>query len=254
MTDDPTMNLAHCQVTRPPVGSRPMAPTEPAPTAKRAAGQAAVLEATEALLSEGAKGRRPEHRAHRHARGHLAHRALLLLQRQAELLIRPTGEVSALALPAGRHLVLGARATPAEELRHALRTSPPCTASTACCCGPSSRSRPTTRTSPPTGASCSGASRARRHAALLDAPRDGAREAPEQLAPVGRDLLVVGRDLDDGPQQHAVLVVERGDVAQRLADLVARGRPRRRTRCRPGVEQPLTSPVRRMSSSRLSRK
>ena len=54
-------------------------------------------------------------------------------------------------------------------------------------------------------------------------PRCAARLAstkrPSMRAPELRDLLVVGRDLDDRAQQDAVLGVERGDVGERLAHL-----------------------------------
>src|SRR3954447_7729525 len=53
----------------------------------------------------------------------------------------------------------------------------------------------------------------------LDAPAAGVDEAPEHAAPELRDLLVVGRDLDDRPQQDAVRGIERRDVGQRLAHL-----------------------------------
>jgi hypothetical protein len=53
----------------------------------------------------------------------------------------------------------------------------------------------------------------------LDAPPAGVDEAPQHAAPELGDLLVVGRHLDDGPQQDAVLGVEGGDVRQRLAHL-----------------------------------
>ena len=65
--------------------------------------------------------------------------------------------------------------------------------------------------------------RARRAAGvalLLDAPLGRVDEAPERPAPERRDLLVVGRDLDERAQQHGVLLVERGDVRQRRVQLV----------------------------------
>ena len=48
------------------------------------------------------------------------------------------------------------------------------------------------------------------------------------------DLLVVGRDLDDRAQQHAVLVVERGDARQRRAELLRRLAAAREPARRPG--------------------
>jgi hypothetical protein len=53
--------------------------------------------------------RRPQHRAHRQARGDLAHRVLLLLPRQARAAHAPDRRRRRAAVPAGRDLVLGRR-------------------------------------------------------------------------------------------------------------------------------------------------
>ena len=129
---------------------------------KRAAIEAAVLAATEALLSEGASLRRAEHRADRDPRGHLADGVLLLLPRQAR---------AAHAADRARSTASSWRAAEtwwsgdARPARRARRASPSSTASTTRCCARSSRSRRTTRRSRSTGAGSSGGSSTRRASA-----------------------------------------------------------------------------------------
>ena len=68
---------------------RPQAPTE-----KRQATEAAVLQAMEDLLGEGVTYASARHRANRQARRHLAHRVLLLLRRQARAAHAPGVQLS----------------------------------------------------------------------------------------------------------------------------------------------------------------
>ena len=92
---------------------------DPAPTAKRAAIQASVLAATEALLAEGASYADLNIERIATRAGHLAHGVLLLLPRQARAAHAPHRGGQRAALPAGRHLVLGRRRARARDARGA---------------------------------------------------------------------------------------------------------------------------------------
>ena len=133
-----------------------MASPEPAPTAKRAAIEAAVLGATEALSREGASYADLD--VERIAtRAGISRTAFYFYFRdKRELLMRVTG--GSRTRSSSRRALVWTSGGPATELRTALAPSSRSTTSTRCCCAPSSRSRPTTRRSRRSGASCSGAS------------------------------------------------------------------------------------------------
>ena len=141
--------LTPCQVR---ANLRGVAGLTAAPAPKRAAVEAAVLRATEELLAEGASYADLSVEEIASARRDLAHRLLLLLPRQARAADAPDRGRHRAALRRGRPLVSRRRRRPRSEIARGAGGSPRSTTSTARCCARSSRSRPTTRRSPRSGA------------------------------------------------------------------------------------------------------